>query len=128
MRELFVQFALFFAFSCFLFAESLQPVDKFLDSGGWWDGIYIYDDSLIVEEQVHCKEVDELGGQPPVTIAIDQEAKGWAKKNLPENPRYYLSTIPKRGLAQDVLMKQRQDKLKKRLDKLRVAIIAAYSQ
>lgn len=119
-----------FVFALFLstvVAESLQPVDKLLSgrypiNGGCGYG------SFPLDEQLQCQDLDELGGQPIITAEVSQGVRSWAEKNFPPTPRYYLSKVPKRGLAQDVLTKQRQDRVLQRLNRLRSAIIDAYCQ
>ena len=95
-----------------------QPVDELLR--GWH--------LASSKSKLECNDLDELGGQPPITSDIKQDVDAWAKKALPDTPQYYIYSVPKRNLAQDVLAKQRQDKVLERLRELRMMIMDAYGQ
>jgi len=82
----------------------------------------------VAELESECYELDELGGQPSLTLAITKDVDAWAKKNLPNTPRYYLASVPKRKLAQDFVAKKRQDKMMSGLKALRTTIMNAYGQ
>ena len=97
----------------------LTPIDEVL--GSWPPN---EDDS----HKSEIRDLDELGGQPPITVAIIKEANVWADKNLPGTPHYYLSKVPKRGLVQDLVMKRRQDNVMEWLRGLRTTIAEAYGQ
>lgn len=100
-------------------AAGLTPIDEVL--GSWPPN----------EDDFHKSEIrdlDELGGQPPITVAIIKDVNVWADKNLPGTPHYYLSKVPKRGLVQDVVMKRRQDNVMEWLRGLRATITEAYGQ